>query len=89
MPPLRYHLSDDGSVVEELEGHPEQDRADFAELLDRLIVNPTDRRIGVLPLKDRWAAYTAPFDRALLTFSLTADHPCIRLLLVVWAPDHD
>jgi hypothetical protein len=84
LPPLRYHISDDGDVIEELARRPVQDRADFAELLDRLIVDPTDKRIGVLPLKDRWRAYTAPFDQAILTFSLTADHPCIRLHLVTW-----
>lgn len=85
---LWYYLSDDGDVVAEARKAPDQVRADLAELLDRLIVNPKDGRVGVMELRgDDWPAYTAPFDRAILLFSLTADYPCIRLLQITWLDD--
>lgn len=84
----QYYVSDDGDVVAEVKSKPVEVRADFAELLDRLIANPHDARAGVREVKDRRPrAYTAPFDSALLMYSVTADYPCIRLLLVRWVAD--
>ncbi len=86
MGPLGYHISDDGGVITEVRSRGPQAMADFAELLDRLIVHPRDRGAGVLELKDDWpvAAFTAPFDDALLTYTIAVDFPVLQLRLVTW-----
>jgi hypothetical protein len=82
---LRYHISVDGDVLADVSQKSAEQIADFAEIMARLVVDPRDKRLGVLPLKDaRTQAYTVPFDQALLTYSITADMPCIRLMLVSW-----
>jgi hypothetical protein len=79
-----------GDVIDEINRCPEQVKVDFAELLDRLVIDPRDPRIGVLRLVDlSWPGegYTVPFgpgERALLFYSLTADIPTIRLQAIIW-----
>jgi len=85
-----WHLSDDGDVIDEVNRCPEQIKVDFAEMLDQLVGNPRDPRLGVLRLADlSWPGegYTVPFgpdDIGLLFYSLTSDIPTIRLQLIVW-----
>jgi len=82
---LRYYISDDGDVLAEVHSQSAQKIADFAEMMARLVVNPRDKDLGVLALKDECPqAYTVPFDQALLTYSITTDMPCIRLMVVRW-----
>lgn len=86
-----WHLSDDGDVIAEINRCSEQVKADFCELLDHLVRDPRDVRLGVLPLADlSWPGdgYTAAFadGAGLLFYSLTRDMPIIRLQAVVWRP---
>jgi len=85
-----WHLSDDGDVIDEINGSDDQIKADFAAMLDRLVMNPRDPSLGVLRLVDlSWPGegYTVPFgdnEVGLLFYSLTSDIPTIRLQAVVW-----
>lgn len=81
--PLRWEIAGEATLAQVAQA-PQEAKRDFKRLLDRLTRNPRDRRAGVLPLKSRPGGYTAPFDDALLVYSVLADYPRIELLLIVW-----
>jgi len=77
-----FHL--EGRVKKALAGAPVDVQEQFYVLLERLSLNPTDRKLGVLQTEDAPATYTAPFDAALLTYQVLADHPVIWVAQITW-----